>query len=196
MAEGEVQEVPGGEVDQPQPMLLGVTHGGPTPTAVTSRHLPMARTRTRFTPPCGPRDDSKMIKVRQRQDRNTPRRLASPQTAPTRLTRHRARPITWAGQERQNSGICVRPRVRPAPQSAAHTRRSVLSEGAVAIVACTVLVAPQQVPGQPASGATRYEVMPLGRAPGRCYAACSPVANAPSSPACLTSRPQRSCRPY
>jgi len=62
---------------------LGVIHSEPTPTAVTSRHLPMARTRTRFTPPCGARDDSKMIKVRQRQDRNTPQRLASPQTAPS-----------------------------------------------------------------------------------------------------------------
>jgi hypothetical protein len=78
-----VQEVPGGEVDQPQSMWLGVTHSEPTPTAVTSRHVPMARTRTRFTPPCGARDDSKMIKVRQRQGRNTPQRLASPQTAPT-----------------------------------------------------------------------------------------------------------------
>ena len=43
-AEGQVQEVPGGEVDQPQPVWLGVTHSEPTPTAVTSRHLPMART--------------------------------------------------------------------------------------------------------------------------------------------------------
>ena len=34
-------------------------------------------------PSCGVRDDSKMIKVRQRQDRNTPQRLASPQTAPS-----------------------------------------------------------------------------------------------------------------
>jgi hypothetical protein len=81
--EGEVQEVPGGQVDQPQPVWLGVTHSEPTPTAVTSRHLPTARTAQDLPLPCGARDDGKMIKVRQRQDWNTPRRLASPQTAPT-----------------------------------------------------------------------------------------------------------------